>query len=174
MATPKELITALSKRYKNAGRSDKSRILDEFIALTDYHRKHAIRVLSESTCDVKSPPKRIPYYDSQVVEQLIVLWEASDRICSKRLKPMIPILLDAMERYGHLSVDPVIKDKLLEISAATIDRLLKPSRIKANDASQRRRASPNAIQRVVPIRTFSDWYRATINLTGAATIMLAG
>ena len=157
MATRKELITALSKRYKSANRSDKSRLLDEFIALTDYHRKHAIRILNKSGCDVKSTPKRNPYYDSQVVEQLIVLWEASDRICSKRLKPMIPILLDAMERYGHLRVEPIIKDKLLDISAATIDRLLRPSRIKANDGNQRRRTSANAIQRVVPIRTFSDW-----------------
>lgn len=76
MATRKELITALSKRYKSANRSDKSRLLDEFIALTDYHRKHAIRILNKSGCDVKSTPKRNPYYDSQVVEQLIVLWEA--------------------------------------------------------------------------------------------------
>lgn len=57
MATRKELITALSKRYRNACRSEKSRILDEFIALTGYHRKHAIRVLGDSTCDVKSLPK---------------------------------------------------------------------------------------------------------------------
>ena len=69
---------------------------------------------------------------------------------------MIPILLDAMERYGHLSVGPVIKNKLLEISAATIDRLLKPNRIQANDGNRRRRMSANAIQRVVPIHTFSD------------------
>ncbi|SUA50194.1 Uncharacterised protein [Oligella ureolytica] len=73
MATRKELITALSKRYKSASRSDKSRILDEFIALTDYHRKHAIRILSESSRDVKSTPKLSPYYDSQVVEQLIIV-----------------------------------------------------------------------------------------------------
>lgn len=157
MTTRKELIAALSKRYKIASRSDKGRLLDDFTAITGYHRKHAIRVLSGSSGAVKSEPKRSPYYNNQVVEPLILLWEASDRICSKRLKPMIPILLDAMERYGHLSVEPIIKSKLLKISAATIDRLLKPSRIKVDNTSRRRRVSGNAIQRVVPIRTFSDW-----------------
>lgn len=45
MATRKELINAVKQRYCNAAHAEKRRVLDEFVALTGYHRKHAIRVL---------------------------------------------------------------------------------------------------------------------------------
>jgi hypothetical protein len=45
MATRDELIAALAGRYSEAGRTERSRILDEFVAVTGYHRKHAMRVL---------------------------------------------------------------------------------------------------------------------------------
>ena len=51
MTTRKELIEALRVRYREAAVADKVKILDEFVALTGYHRKHAIRVLREEvTC----------------------------------------------------------------------------------------------------------------------------
>lgn len=55
---------------------------------------------------------------------LVLLWEASDRICGKRLKALMPALIEAMERHGHLDLTPEIRDKLLAMSAATIDRAL--------------------------------------------------
>src|SRR3954462_10120001 len=70
----------------------------------------------------KREPKRI--YDEAVREALILVWEAADRICGKRLKPLIPVLLEAMERHGHLPLDPEIRTRLLAMSAATVDRLL--------------------------------------------------
>jgi len=51
-----------------------------------------------------------------------MLWEAADRVCGKRLKALIPTLIDAMERHGHLDLDPVVRSKLLQVSAATIVR----------------------------------------------------
>jgi hypothetical protein len=39
-----------------------------------------------------------------VREALIVIWEASDRVCGKRLRPLMPILVEAMERHGHLQL----------------------------------------------------------------------
>jgi hypothetical protein len=57
-----------------------------------------------------------------------VLWEAAERVCGKRLKPLIPMVVDAMERHGHLDLDPVIKTKVLQVSAATIDRVLAAAR----------------------------------------------
>jgi hypothetical protein len=41
-----------------------------------------------------------------VHEALIVVWEASDRICSKRLRSLVPVLVEAMERHGHLQLAP--------------------------------------------------------------------
>ena len=57
-----------------------------------------------------SPRKRL--YDEAARQALTVLWEAADRVCGKRLKALIPMLVDAMERHGHLDLDPVIKTKV--------------------------------------------------------------
>jgi hypothetical protein len=124
MTTRQELVAALQLRYRGATFSDRIRILDEFVALTGYHRKHAIRLLREKPSSTELKPARNRLYDEAVRQALIVLWEAADRICGKRLKALIPMLDDAMERHGHLDLDPVIKAKVFQVSAACIDRML--------------------------------------------------
>jgi hypothetical protein len=86
---------------------------------------------------------------------LIVLWEASDRVCGKRLRALLPILLPALERNGHLHLAEVLRQKLLAMSASTIDRLLRVPR-SATRLKKVRRAMP-AARRRVPVRTFADW-----------------
>jgi hypothetical protein len=93
-----------------------------------------------------------------VREALIVLWEASDRVCGKRLKPLISVLIEAMERHGHLELAPNIRSRLLAMSAATIDRALRDVRqVAAGGGKRRRSAISSALRRSVAIRTFSDW-----------------
>ena len=54
MTTRKELIHAVGARYRGASRSEKQKLLDEFVALTGCYRKHAIRALScERAADVE-------------------------------------------------------------------------------------------------------------------------
>ena len=119
MTTRKELIEALRLRYRSAGFSDRIRILDEFVALTSYHRKHAVRVLRGEFSPATEVRLRNRVYGEAVAQALTVLWEAADRVCGKRLKALIPILVDAMERHRHLDLDAVIKTKVLRASAAT-------------------------------------------------------
>jgi hypothetical protein len=153
-----ELIEAVGERYRRSGRVERCEILDEFVQVTGYHRKHAIRVL----CREPGPPRTKPgpqrRYDDEVRAALIILWEAGDRICGKRLKALIPTLIDSMTRHGHMTLSKDVRQRLNQISAATIDRLLRDVREQAF-AGQRRRAGGigNAIRRAVPIRTFSDW-----------------
>lgn len=150
------LVTALHERYQAAGRKDKTRILQEFVAISGYHRKSAIRVLNGTdVCgDLGGNQSPRTVYDEAVREALQVLWEASDRVCSKRLKALIPVLVPALERHGHLRLDPLVCQKLLAISAASIDRLLRDRRT-SNRTRPRRK--PSAVTRQVPIRTFADW-----------------
>ena len=42
-----ELLATIRDLYRASSRKDKSRILDEFIAVTGHHRKHVIRLLSQ-------------------------------------------------------------------------------------------------------------------------------
>src|SRR3954468_2738949 len=106
LATRKELIEAVRKRYQDAALATKTDILDEFVELTGYHRKHAVRLLGPSAGQKREKKlrsdKRI--YNAAVREALILLWEAADRICGKRLKALIPTLLEAMEKHGHLQL----------------------------------------------------------------------
>ena len=93
-------------------------------------------------------------YDDVVREALVVLWEASDRICGKRLKPLIA----AMERHGRLALDETVRSLLHQISEASIDRILAPMRAAVGSGARRRRtAHCSAVRRSVPIRTCADW-----------------
>ena len=138
-------------------RTTKFRILDEFVAVTGYHRKHAIRLFKAGpvTSGV-SRRARLPLYDEAVREAVVVLWEASDRVCGKRLKPLLPILVSALERHGHLTLASAVRARVLAASAATLDRLLTSTRAAVSGHRLRRRALP-AVQRNVPVRTFADW-----------------
>ena len=118
--TRRQLTAAVAARYRTSTKAEKALILDEFTAVTGFHRKHAIRLLNAPP--TKKPPtkhRRASVYDEALREALVVLWEAADRICGKRLKPLIPVLLDALERHGHLALDPSVRDKLFTVSAAT-------------------------------------------------------
>ena len=158
MTTRDELVVALAGRYALGSRADRGWMLDEFSALTGHHRKHAMRLLragKPGTGRSSRPERRI--YNQATLEALIVVWEASDRICGKRLRPLVPILVSAMERHGHLQLAPEVLTGLLTISAATMDRALRDAR--GNTGGQPRRRSPPsaAIRRSVAVRTFSDW-----------------
>ncbi len=156
MTTRKELVEALRVRYRAAAVADKVKILDEFVALTGYHRKHAIRTLREKAFS-KEARARNRLYDEAVRQALRVLWEAADRVCGKRLKALIPMLVDAMERHGHLDLDPAVKTKVLQVSAATIDRVLADARAHIDGKRRRRTGVGAAIRRSIPVRTFADW-----------------
>jgi hypothetical protein len=151
-----ELTNAVRRRYGAATGAEKRKILDEFIAVTGYHEKSAIRALNADPV-VKSRQTRVrpSLYDEAVRAALIVLWEASDRVCGKRLRALLPILLPALERNGHLHVAEPIRQKILAMSASTIDRLLRVPR-SATRLRKARRAMP-AARRRIPVRTFADW-----------------
>lgn len=104
-----ELARTQGKRYLAATIKQKQTILKEFIATTGYHPKSAIRILNASPAEKPTRPRlRKPVYDEAVRAALIVLWEASDRVCSKRLRALLPVILPSLERYGHLRLNEVI------------------------------------------------------------------
>ncbi len=166
MAGRTELLEAVSTRYGGATRSERSRILDEFAAVTGYHRKHAIRLLTgwgdrekgeQYTADPGRAGSRRGRYGPEVCDALIQLWEVADRVCSKRLRPMIAVLLPTLERHGRVTLNEATRAKLLEVSAATIDRLLAGVRLVAGSGRRRPAGFGSAVRRSVPIRTFNDW-----------------
>jgi hypothetical protein len=124
-------ISNMHKRYKLGNRAEKARILDEYCATSGCHRKSAIRALNKKSCRrkrrAKQPGRKQLYKPEMLLPSLKTIWFASDQVCGKRLKALLPAWLPFYEKhYGQLSVD--CRQQLENISSATIDRLLKASK----------------------------------------------
>lgn len=154
----KEYIEAVQGRYLKARRKEKGQILDEFTRVTGYHRKAAIRLLSRG-CKEDSGGRRgrSKQYGIEVVAALKVAWEASDRMCSRRLQPFLPELVQVLERHGEQTLRGETKEQLCRISAATIDRVLKPYRQRGLRRPFSTTKPGSLLKASIPIRTFADW-----------------
>ena len=128
LSARRELLISVRQKYHKAGWQEKGKILDGFVAATDYDRKYATRLLSSDIELPVKPVKRLTSqkYDGQVLQALLFVWHTANQICSKRLAPFLPTLVEAMERHGHLRLPVDVRTRLLSISPATIDRLLRP------------------------------------------------
>jgi hypothetical protein len=153
----KELIVVIQPRYLKATRRGKKQILDEFAAATGYHRKYAIRVLRQ-----RPRPKGLKkagkqkIYRGEVVQALIVIWEICGRICSRRLKPFIPEMLNVLERQNELHLEDQVKEQLLKMSRATIDRCLKTARFEHPKGLSTTKPG-TLLKKAIPVQTFTPW-----------------
>jgi len=151
-----ELAEALRLRYAKASRSQKSKILDEFVAVTGFHRKAAIRRLRRVRRTRGKRRGRPPLYTSDVVAALRSVWEVCGCICSKRLAPFLPEAVALLKREGKVVVPADVRERLIRMSPATIDRLLAKHR--HGSGKGRCTTKPGTLLRSqVAIRTFADW-----------------
>jgi hypothetical protein len=101
----RELLVQVAPRYSSARHGQRSVILDEFVAVTGYERKYAIRLLLgpiRPPAPIRRP--RAAQYGPNVEEAPSVVWSAANGICEKRLVPFLPELIPTLERHGHLVV----------------------------------------------------------------------
>lgn len=147
-------LKAIRLRYRRTGKKAKAAILDEFCAVCGYHRKYAIRLLNRrGKPDKPRQPGRKPVYPSkELLIALKRLWFATDQMCSKKLKAAIPLWLPFYETAYEV-LAPEITDKLLSISAATIDRVLKPIRVKHGGKGLGGTKPGSLLKNQIPIRT---------------------
>lgn len=153
-------ISAASERYRSLSRPGKQRLLDELQALTGYHRKSLLRRLNrQPTAQLNSlRGQHRRRYGPEVVEALVPLWEASDRLCGKRLHALLPQLVESLEHHGHLQLEQGVRARVLTMSSATIDRLLAPVRSSSGGNGWRRPPRAHSgVRRRVQVRTFKGW-----------------
>jgi len=147
-------LNAIKRRYLKASKATKQVILDEFCQVCGYNRKYAIRLLNKRN---NVPPKRKPgrksRYDSpSFVSALKRIWFASDQMCSKRLKAVIPLWLPFYKlHYSELAIETC--QALLDISPASIDRVLKPVRAKCAQKGLTGTKPGTLLKNQIPIRT---------------------
>lgn len=156
----KELLHSFRERYRASSWKDRVKLVDGFIAATGYDRKYALKLLNrEEQAPRIQQRTRGREYDDEVKQVLVTLWKAANQICSKRLHPFIPELLSALERCGHLSLPDKVKERILRISPASIDRLLRSEKAQASTGISTTR-SGSLLKRHIPVRTFADWNEA--------------
>lgn len=130
LSAKRESLARIHGRYQRAGRPHKSRILDEFCATCGYHRKAALRLFNRPLRT--APPKRsgpkVLYDPAQVLPVLKAVWLASDQLCSKLLRAALPVWLEHYERRST-PLPEAFRKRLLKISPAQIDRLLRAARV---------------------------------------------
>ena len=123
----REYTEAVRGRYLRASRKEKSRILDEFTKVIGCHRKAAIRLLRRGNQPTAGKKRGRPrQYSAAVARALRVAWEATDRLCTKRLHPFLPELVKVLRRHGDRTMTTEIEIQLCQMSPSTIDRLLRP------------------------------------------------
>src|SRR6185503_6953258 len=164
----RQAVTAVTaQRYRQGSKKVKRQILDEFCETTGYSRGYARFVLRNHGRQVRLRGKKVivgdlrkrqqrvksRYYDEQVVQALSKLWQLLNYLCGKRLVAIMPELIAKLEQFGELRLTPLTKEKLLRISAASIDRLLGANTSCASVRTRSRGPYSNIRSRFAPSRS---------------------
>jgi len=152
----KEWLPKLQRRYAQRNREGKSTLLDEFCEDYGYERKYAIKILTghlpASTGGQRPGPPRQYTQIEPVVRQV---WLSAEQPCGKRLQPILRQWLPFYERrYGRLP--SAHRDLVLQISSASLDRLLAPARAEYLGRGRCGTKPGRLLRTEIPIRT-SNW-----------------
>lgn len=160
MNQKRALSITIRKRYQRSTKKVKGQILNEFIQNTGYNRSYARRILGNlaKRGRKKKHLLRPRVYDAGVFYPLRKIWIAEDCICGQRLKPFIPEVTRMLERDKEIKINKTIRNKLLMVSSATIDRMLAATKKSYELKKGRSTTKPGTLLRnQIPIRTFADW-----------------
>lgn len=155
----KAYLDEIRLRYRKGNKKLKTQILDEFCAVCGYHRKYALNLLWAPFRRIKPKPQargcKSAYNIAEVVGPLKIIWLATNQMCSKKLRAALPLWLPFYaEKYGLLPKD--VLEKLLKISPATIDRLLKSFKAKHKIKGLSGTKPGSLLKNQIPIRT-DNW-----------------
>jgi len=170
----KQYLLGIRSRYCLASKSEKKKILDEFCSVCHYNRKYAIRILRKpsiqknTTKSAKRGPKK-QYDEPQLLQALKHFWRITNLPCSKRLKAIIHLWLPYYPYY----ITDHLKEKLLSISPATIDRLMKPMRSRFNKLGLATTKPGSILRKHIPIKT-NQWEETIPGFLEADTLAHCG
>jgi hypothetical protein len=157
MAERRAVLREIGPRYRKAGKKERGAILDEVVELCGYSRAYAARRLCHGVPKEPRRRARKATYGTETLIPLRKIWAVLGAPCGKRLAPFLPEIVPILEGFGELHLTADARDKLLSVSAATIDRLLACER-RSYELKGRSRTKPGSLLKSqVAVRTFAEW-----------------
>lgn len=173
-----EYLAAMALRYRSASsRAEKTKILSEICATCGFHRKHAIRILARDRDGHRPSGRRrhgrkATYSDPELLRPLKKIWLEANLPCSKRLKVMVPLWLRGYEALNG-PLQPALREKLLAVSASSIDRLLKRTRLQHTRHGRSTTKPGTLLRNKIPINT-GQWRQNRPGFVEADTVAHCG
>jgi len=151
----KKYLRAMQKRYKEAGRTGRSKLLDEMEAVTGLHRKSLVRLMSSMIIRKTRQKQRGKKYGYEIEEAIRVIARSMDYPCAERLQPGLGRMADHLVRHNELKISMETRQKLDEISISTVQRRMEAIHSERK-LPPRRVQQSNRILRKVPTSRI-DW-----------------
>jgi len=138
MAARREITKKYARTYAAAAKSDKGRMLDELVGVTGWSRANARRAIAaagkrKGSAKAVARKPRAPTYGYDTLKVLIAVWTLIGEPCGKYLAPIMADTLSQLEAFGELDqvshrLTESVREQLLAMSPATIDRMLRPTK----------------------------------------------
>ena len=162
MNSRNQYLKVLQIKYRQAGKKEKTKILDEYCQNTGQDRKYVIRKINSKTFLKKSGKRgKKQIYDGYVIDALVKIWEIFDHPCGQRLEPLLKTETDRLRALGELKASDKVAALLKKISSRTIDeRLVHQKEVLHLKKKYFQKKRP-ALYQIIPVRG-NDWDKSLL------------